>query len=37
VIEDFVGQNVWRPALRGIIFLLWVFLMMVALYVILAA
>lgn len=37
VIEDFVGQNTWRPALRGILCLLWVFMMMVALYVILAS
>jgi succinate dehydrogenase hydrophobic anchor subunit len=37
VIEDFVGQNSWRPALRGIIFLLWIFMMMLALYVILGS
>jgi succinate dehydrogenase hydrophobic anchor subunit len=37
VIEDFVGQNSWRPALRGIISLLWIFMMMLALYVILGS
>jgi succinate dehydrogenase hydrophobic anchor subunit len=37
VIEDFVGQNAWRPALRGLLCLLWIFMLMVALYVILAS
>jgi len=37
VIEDFVGQNAWRPALRGLLCLFWIFMMMVALYVILAS
>lgn len=35
VAEDFIGQSFLRPFLRGFIFLLWVFAMIVAIYVIL--
>lgn len=37
VVEDFTGQSFWRPLLRGLIFLLWLFVMIVAIYVILAS
>jgi succinate dehydrogenase hydrophobic anchor subunit len=37
VIEDYTGQSIWRPFLRGLIFLLWLFLLIVAIYVILAS
>jgi len=37
VVEDYTGQSVWRPFLRGLIFLLWMFMMIVAVYVILAS
>ena len=35
VVEDFVGQSFVRPFLRGFIFFLWVFAMIIAIYVIL--
>ena len=35
VIEDFLGQSIIRPFLRGLIFLLWIFALLVAIYVIL--
>ena len=37
VIEDYTGQSIWRPILRGLIFLLWLFLLIIAIYVILAS
>jgi succinate dehydrogenase / fumarate reductase membrane anchor subunit len=37
VIEDYTGQTIWRPILRGLIFLLWLFLLIIAIYVILAS
>lgn len=37
VVEDYTGQSIWRPFLRGLIFLLWIFMMIVAVYVILAS
>jgi len=37
VVEDYIGQSWWKTAWRGLIFLLWLFLMMVAVYVILAS
>lgn len=35
VVEDFTGPSFWQPLLRGLIFLLWLFVMIVAIYVIL--
>jgi len=35
VIEDFIGQTIARPFIRGIIFLLWIFALVIAVYVIL--
>lgn len=37
VIEDFLGESYLRPLLRGLIFSLWIFSLMVAVYVILAS
>lgn len=37
VVEDYIGQSWWKTAWRGLIFLLWLFLMMIAVYVILAS
>jgi len=37
VVEDYTGQNAWRPFFRGLIFLLWIFVLIVAIYVILAS
>jgi succinate dehydrogenase hydrophobic anchor subunit len=37
VIEDYTGQSIWRPILRGLIFLMWLFLLIIAIYVILAS
>ena len=34
VIEDFIGQSIARPFIRGFIFLLWTFAMVIAVYVI---
>ena len=35
VIEDFVGQSIAKPSIRGLIFLLWIFALLVAIYVVL--
>ena len=35
VIEDFVGQSIAKPSIRGLIFLLWIFTLIVAIYVVL--
>ena len=37
VIEDFMGDSYLRPMLRGLIFLLWLFSLIVAIYVILSS
>ncbi len=37
VIEDYTGQSMWRPYVRGLIFLLWLFMLIIAVYVILAS
>jgi succinate dehydrogenase hydrophobic anchor subunit len=37
VIEDYTAQSMWRPLVRGLIFLLWLFLLITAIYVILAS
>lgn len=37
VMEDFIGPSFLRPLMRGLIFLLWLFMMIVAVYVILAS
>jgi succinate dehydrogenase hydrophobic anchor subunit len=37
VLEDFIGYSFARPLLRGLIFLLWIFSLIVAIYVILAS
>lgn len=37
VIEDYTGQSIWRPILRGSIFLAWLFMLIIAIYVILAS
>ncbi|MFZ5809743.1 MAG: hypothetical protein ACOY16_10730 [Chloroflexota bacterium] len=37
VIEDYIGNTIWQPMLRGLIFLMWLFFMIMALYVILAS
>ena len=37
VIEDYVGQTWWRPFWRGLSFLIWMFILIVAAYVILAS
>ncbi len=37
VLEDYLGYSFWRPLLRGAIFLLWLFLLIVAFYVIQAS
>lgn len=37
VIEDYIGQSFWRILLRGLIFLLWMFLLIVAIYVIISS
>lgn len=37
VIEDFIGQSISRPFIRGAIILIWLFALMVAIYVILAS
>jgi succinate dehydrogenase / fumarate reductase membrane anchor subunit len=37
VVEDYTGQSVWRPLLRGMIFLLWMFMLIVGVYVILSS
>ena len=37
VVEDFIGTNIWRPIWRGFIFILWLFVLLVAIYVVLAS
>jgi succinate dehydrogenase / fumarate reductase membrane anchor subunit len=37
VLEDFTGNTFWRPFMRGLIFLLWLFSLVIAIYVILAS
>jgi succinate dehydrogenase hydrophobic anchor subunit len=37
VLEDFLGLTILRPLLRGLIFLLWIFSLILAIYVILAS
>ena len=37
VVEDFMGSTIWRTLWRGFIFFLWIFMMLVAIYVILAS
>lgn len=37
IVEDFVGPSFSRPLARGFIFMLWLFMMLVAIYVILAS
>lgn len=37
VVEDFTGPSFWQPVLRGLIFLLWLFVLIVAIYVILSS
>jgi succinate dehydrogenase hydrophobic anchor subunit len=37
VVEDFLEQSVYRPLFRGIVFFLWLFVLICAIYVILAS
>ena len=37
VVEDFIGSNWWGPIWRGFIFILWLFILLVAIYVVLAS
>jgi succinate dehydrogenase hydrophobic anchor subunit len=37
VIEDYIGRSFWRILLRGLILLLWMFMLIVAIYVILSS
>ena len=37
VLEDFIGQSFLQPLLRGLVFLLWLFSLITAVYVILAS
>ena len=37
VVEDFTSPSFWQPVLRGLVFLLWLFVMIVAIYVILSS
>jgi len=37
VVEDFIGSNWWRPIWRGFVFILWLFTLLVAIYVVLAS
>ena len=30
VVEDFIGSSIWRPIWRGFIFVLWIFVLLVA-------
>ena len=34
VIEDYLGKSYWRPFLRGLVFLLWMFMLIVAVFVV---
>lgn len=36
VIEDFEGKSEWKPLLRGLVFLAWIVVLIMALYIILA-
>ena len=37
IIEDFIGHSLWQTILRGAVFLLWLFFLIIAVYVILAS
>jgi succinate dehydrogenase hydrophobic anchor subunit len=37
VLEDFMGHSWWRPTARGFLFLVWLFILIIAVYVILAS
>lgn len=37
VLEDYLGPSLWRPLLRGVTFLLWIFMLIVAIQVIFKA
>lgn len=37
VVEDFMGSSWWRTIWRGFIFILWLFILLVAVYVVLAS
>lgn len=37
ITEDYLGHTFWRPILRGFFFFLWLFMVLVAVYVILAS
>ena len=37
VVEDFIGSTIWRPLWRGFIFFLWLFILLVSIYVVLAS
>jgi len=37
VVEDYMGSTIWRPIWRGFIFFLWIFILLVAVYVVLAS
>ena len=37
VVEDYIGSTIWRPLWRGFIFFLWLFILLVAVYVVLAS
>jgi len=37
ILEDFMGHTILRPLLRGLIFLLWIFSLILAIYVILSS
>mgnify|MGYP002639862850 FL=1 len=37
VVEDFMGSTIWRTLWRGFIFFLWIFIILVAIYVVLAS
>jgi len=37
VVEDFIGSNWWRPIWRGVVFILWAFMLLVSIYVVLAS
>jgi succinate dehydrogenase hydrophobic anchor subunit len=37
IIEDYLSHSVWQPILRGVLFLLWLFMIIVAVYVILSS
>ncbi len=37
VVEDFISSSWWRPIWRGFIFILWIFMLLVAIYVVQAS